>query len=38
MVAALDEAAAITQALEPRRRPDGSYRLETEWHYLLTRA
>jgi SAM-dependent methyltransferase len=31
-------AAAITQALEPSRRPDGTYRLENEWHYLLTRA
>jgi ubiquinone/menaquinone biosynthesis C-methylase UbiE len=29
---------AIARALEPRRRPDGSYRLENEWHYLLTRA
>lgn len=31
-------ASAIAQALEPRRRPDGSYRLENEWHYMLARA
>ena len=31
-------AAAIAEALEPKRRADGSYRLENVWHYLLTRA
>ena len=31
-------ASAIAHALEPKRRPDGSYRLENEWHYLLARA
>jgi ubiquinone/menaquinone biosynthesis C-methylase UbiE len=31
-------ARAIVDALAPRRRPDGSYRLENEWHYLLARA
>ncbi len=31
-------ARAIVEALAPRRRPDGSYRLENEWHYLLARA
>jgi ubiquinone/menaquinone biosynthesis C-methylase UbiE len=29
---------AIAEALAPRRRADGSYRLENEWHYLLARA
>jgi hypothetical protein len=29
---------AIRGALEPQRRPDGGYRLENEWHFLLTRA
>lgn len=29
---------AILAALEPQRRPDGGYRLENEWHFLLTRA
>jgi SAM-dependent methyltransferase len=29
---------AIVDALAPRRRRDGSYRLENEWHYLLARA
>jgi SAM-dependent methyltransferase len=29
---------AIATALAPWRRPDGSYRLENEWHYLLARA
>jgi SAM-dependent methyltransferase len=29
---------AIADALAPRRRADGSYRLENEWHYLLARA
>jgi SAM-dependent methyltransferase len=29
---------AILAALAPKRRSDGSYRLENEWHYLLTRA
>jgi SAM-dependent methyltransferase len=31
-------AEAILTALAPKRRPDGSYRLENEWHYLLARA
>jgi ubiquinone/menaquinone biosynthesis C-methylase UbiE len=31
-------ASAIAHALEPKRRPDGGYRLENEWHYLLARA
>ncbi len=31
-------AGAIVRALAPHRRPDGGYRLENEWHYLLTRA
>ena len=29
---------AIAAALAPRRRPDGSYRLENEWHCVLARA
>ena len=29
---------AILGALAPHRRPDGNYRLENEWHFLLTRA
>jgi ubiquinone/menaquinone biosynthesis C-methylase UbiE len=29
---------AIAAALAPRRRPDGSYRLENEWHSVLARA
>jgi SAM-dependent methyltransferase len=29
---------AIATALAPWRRPDGSYRLENEWHYVLARA
>jgi SAM-dependent methyltransferase len=29
---------AILDALAPQRRPDGGYRLENEWHFLLTRA
>ena len=29
---------AILDALAPFRRPDGGYRLENEWHFLLTRA
>jgi SAM-dependent methyltransferase len=28
--------AAIREAVVPYRRPDGSYRLENEWHYLVT--
>ena len=31
-------AGAIVRALAPHRRPDGGYRLENEWHYLLARA
>jgi SAM-dependent methyltransferase len=31
-------AEAILAALAPQRRPDGSYRLENEWHFLLARA
>jgi SAM-dependent methyltransferase len=27
---------AIAEAVAPYRRPDGSYRLENEWHYLVT--
>jgi SAM-dependent methyltransferase len=29
---------AIVEALAPHRAPDGSYRLENEWHYLVARA
>ena len=29
---------AILEALAPQRRPDGGYRLENEWHFVLTRA
>lgn len=29
---------ALIDVLAPYRRPDGSYRLENEWHYLITRA
>ena len=29
---------AIVEALEPHRRPDGSYRFENEWHYLQALA
>jgi SAM-dependent methyltransferase len=28
--------AALAEAVAPYRRPDGSYRLENEWHYLVT--
>ncbi len=28
----------IAEALAPFRRPDGSYRLENEWHFLVARA
>jgi ubiquinone/menaquinone biosynthesis C-methylase UbiE len=31
-------AAAIAGSLARWRRPDGSYRLENEWHFLVTRA
>jgi ubiquinone/menaquinone biosynthesis C-methylase UbiE len=31
-------AAAVALVLEPKRRGDGSYRLENEWRYLLARA
>jgi SAM-dependent methyltransferase len=31
-------AEAILTALGPKRRPNGSYRLENEWHFLLARA
>ena len=31
-------AAAIVESLAPWRRPDGSYRLDNEWHYLVSRA
>jgi SAM-dependent methyltransferase len=31
-------AAAIRDALAPCRRPDGSYRIENEWHFLIARA
>jgi SAM-dependent methyltransferase len=31
-------AEAILTALAPKRRPDGGYRLENEWHYVLARA
>jgi hypothetical protein len=30
--------AALVEALAPYRTPDGGYRLENEWHYLLARA
>ena len=30
--------AAIVDALAQYREPDGSYRLENEWHCLVTRA
>jgi SAM-dependent methyltransferase len=30
--------AAISEAVAPYRRPDGGYRLENEWHYLVARA
>jgi len=30
--------AAITSALEPYRTPEGGYRLDNEWHYLVARA
>jgi len=30
--------AAIVDAMAPYRTPDGGYRLENEWHYLLARA
>lgn len=30
--------AAILEAMADRRRPDGSYRVENEWHYLVARA
>jgi len=30
--------AAIVEALAPHRTPDGGYRLENEWHYLIARA
>jgi hypothetical protein len=30
--------AAIVEALAVCRRPDGGYRLENEWHYLIARA
>jgi SAM-dependent methyltransferase len=30
--------AAIVAALAPYRTPDGGYRLENEWHYLVARA
>jgi hypothetical protein len=29
---------AIVEALAPHRAPDGSYRLENEWHYVVARA
>ncbi len=29
---------ALAERLRPFRRADGSYRLETEWRYLLTSA
>jgi SAM-dependent methyltransferase len=31
-------AEAILAALAPKRRPDGGYRLENEWHYVLAHA
>jgi SAM-dependent methyltransferase len=30
--------AAILDALEPYRMPDGGYRLQNEWHFLIARA
>ena len=30
--------AAIVEALAVCRTPDGGYRLENEWHYLIARA
>ncbi len=29
---------AVAEALAPFRRPDGSYRLENEWHFLIAQA
>lgn len=29
---------SIAEAVAPYRRPDGSFRLENEWHYLVSRA
>jgi hypothetical protein len=31
-------ARAVLEALAPRRRADGGYRLENEWHSLIARA
>jgi SAM-dependent methyltransferase len=41
LLAIVDEAdvrAAIVASLEPYRQPDGSYRLENEWHALIATA
>jgi hypothetical protein len=29
---------AIVRSLQPYRRPDGGYRLENEWHFVIARA